>query len=192
MATLADLLSEHGSPMTQEEAFARYLGTGLDFVMTDAQERQGIELRPSFKEDFFNQLFTRFKTELVAMPNAGSLLAHLTHDGHSIGIASSGSRQRVELGLSTTGLSEWFDPAQITTIEEVTQGKPHPDLFLTAAQKALSEPNTCIAIEDSPFGVMAAKKAGMKVIGLAGATPAGNLQDADWVIEDLSEVKPLL
>jgi HAD superfamily hydrolase (TIGR01509 family) len=192
MATLADLLAQHDAPITTDEAFARYLGTGLDFVITDAQERHGIELKPTFKDDFFTQLFKRFRSELVAMPNAGLLLEYLTHRGHPIGIASSGSRQRVELGLATTGLAAWFDPDQITTIEEVVQGKPHPDLFLAAAEKSQTHPELCIAIEDSPFGVTAAKSAGMKVIGLAGATPAEKLKDADWVVTDLAEVKPLL
>jgi HAD superfamily hydrolase (TIGR01509 family) len=192
MATLAELLSEHGSPITQQEAFARYLGTGLDFVMTDAQERYSIELRPSFKDDFFERLFARFTNELVAMPNADSLLAYLSQAGHRLGIASSGSRQRVALGLSTTGLSGWFDPTQITTIEEVAQGKPHPDLFVAAASKSGTDPKFCLAIEDSPFGVTAAKRAGMKVVGLAGATPAEKLIEADWVVHDLLDVQSLL
>lgn len=192
MATLADLLAQHDAPITPDEAFARYLGTGLDFVITDAQERHGIELRPSFREDFFAQLFERFRSELVAMPNAGLLLEYLTQRGHPVGIASSGSRQRVELGLATTGLEGWFDPGQITTIEEVAQGKPHPDLFIAAAEKSQTDPRFCIAIEDSPFGVTAAKTAGMKVIGLAGATPAEKLEDADWVVTDLADIKPLL
>lgn len=192
MASLADLLSRHGSSITEDEAFSRYLGTGLDFVITDAHKRYGIELPPTFKDEFFAQLFARFATDLVAMPNAGSLLAHLTELGQPLGIASSGSARRVELGLSTTGLNKWFDPEQITTIEEVALGKPHPDLFLEAARKSQTDPEFCLAIEDSPFGVKAAKRAGMKVVGLAGATPANKLQEADWVINDLNEIKLLI
>ena len=107
-------------------------------------------------------------------------------------IASSGTRARVDLGLGTTELSKWFDPDQITTIEDVARGKPEPDLFLKAAERALVDPRDCLAIEDSPHGVDSAKRAGMQVIALTSTMPADALTRADWVASDLIEITSLV
>lgn len=192
MSTLASLITEAGVPMSEQDAFAKYLGTGLNFVLDDAKQRLGLDLGDDFHDRFFDRLFERFRNELIAIPNAELTLEYLHDIDVPVAIASSGTRARVDLGLSTTDLAKWFNPQQITTIEDVARGKPEPDLFLKAAERASVRPEDCLAIEDSPHGVDSAKKAGMQVIALTSTMPAEALTAADWVTSDLIDITTLL
>jgi HAD superfamily hydrolase (TIGR01509 family) len=90
------------------------------------------------------------------------LLRLLRAAGWSVGIASGSSRESV---LSTMGaLGIEADIADvIVTADDVTQGKPHPDLFLLSAERLGVSPERCLVVEDSVVGVQAAQAAGMKV-----------------------------
>jgi HAD superfamily hydrolase (TIGR01509 family) len=192
MELLAELATNHGKSTSIEEAFTRYLGTSLDFVIDDlAQFGASVDVTRIHKE-FHDELYVRFRKSLQPIPGIHDLLTALLREQRSIAIASSGERARVELGTTTTGLRDFFDSAAITTREDVSRGKPHPDLFLLAAQRAGMAPEDCIVIEDSTHGVEAAKRAGMRVIGLAYRTPAAALNDADWVVSDAKDIHPLL
>ncbi|WP_425612506.1 HAD-IA family hydrolase [Xanthomonas prunicola] len=73
----------------------------------------------------------------------------------------------MRLCLQVTGLAGHFG-AHIYTAEQVARGKPAPDLFLLAAARMQVEPASCLVIEDSPSGVLAACAAGMQVWGFTG------------------------
>jgi beta-phosphoglucomutase-like phosphatase (HAD superfamily) len=76
----------------------------------------------------------------------------------------------------------------------VPNGKPAPDLFLHAARTLGADPARCAVVEDSRFGVEAARAAGMRVFGYAGGlTPAERLEGASTtVFEDMRELPALL
>ncbi len=73
---------------------------------------------------------------------------------------------------------------------DFTQGKPHPEIFLTAAAMLGVPPERCVVIEDAPSGVQAAKAGGMRCIGVARRGDAALLYGAgaDWVVTSLDEV----
>ncbi|KPK59258.1 MAG: hypothetical protein AMK73_08730, partial [Planctomycetes bacterium SM23_32] len=71
---------------------------------------------------------------------------------------------------------------------DVQQGKPHPEVFLRAAQGIGVEPRRCLVIEDVPAGVQAAHAAGMKCLALTTTHPAGALRAADLVLDGLEGV----
>lgn len=192
MRIIAQMLTHHGLATTLDEAFERYLGTGLDFVTNDLQENGYVVDVPTFSDKFHEQLFNGFRTELQAIPGIPELLKRLHVTKVPIAIASSGERQRVELGITSAGLAEHFPSHSITTREDADRGKPHPDLFLAAARKAQMTPDRCLVIEDSAHGVEAARRAAMPVIGLAYRTPRGKLTDADWVVGDGFELHEVL
>ena len=120
------------------------------------------------------------------------LLEQLLALGIPCVIASSGSSQRVDLGITTTGLVEFFPDDVITTRDHVERGKPFPDLFLLAAERAGIDPARCLVIEDSPHGVDAAHRAGMRVVGLSFRTPVARLTGADWIVTDAADILPLI
>jgi beta-phosphoglucomutase-like phosphatase (HAD superfamily) len=77
-------------------------------------------------------------------------------------VASNGQRNNVMATLQAVGLLPLFDA--VATIEDVTRGKPAPDLFLAAARKLGISPEECVVLEDSDEGLEAAARAGMRVV----------------------------
>lgn len=192
MELLADLATRHGKPTTVDAAFDTYLGTSLDYVIDDIRAHGATLDSDRVHREFHTALYERFRTSLQPIPGMHELLTSLREAEVRIAIASSGERDRVELGTTTTGLRKFFETAAITTREDASRGKPHPDLFLVAAERGGVDPVACIVIEDSAHGVEAAKRAGMTVIGLAYRTPAVALADADWVVSDVRDMHALL
>jgi len=95
------------------------------------------------------------------------------------------------------GIAKYFD--RIVSYEDVTHGKPAPDIFLLAARLANARPTECIVVEDSVTGTTAAVAAGIRSIGFTGthAHPQDHAQDllgigADVSINHMRELIPLL
>ncbi|WP_377047536.1 HAD family hydrolase [Roseibacillus persicicus] len=79
-------------------------------------------------------------------------------------IATGGSRLVAEKTLQVLGLSDLFD--EVVTADDVTNGKPDPEVFLQAAERIGIEPTKCVAFEDAAPGIMAAQLAGMQVVAV--------------------------
>lgn len=105
-------------------------------------------------------------------------------------LATSAPRGNVDLFLEVTRSQHFF--VAVVTMEEVTRGKPDPEVFLTAAQRAGIEPQHCVVFEDAPAGVVGAKRAGMKCIGTTACGYHSDAQlkeaGADLVIDSLRAV----
>jgi len=83
-------------------------------------------------------------------------------------VASSSSLERIKFSLGVTGIIKYFPEADIFSSSMVKRGKPAPDLFLYAAKTMDLEPQHCVVVEDSPYGVQGGIAAGMQVIGYTG------------------------
>jgi len=77
-------------------------------------------------------------------------------------IATGGSRVVAEKTLQAVGISDLFD--EVVTANDVTCGKPAPDIFIEAASRLEVDPVKCLVLEDAPAGIMAAQNAGMEVV----------------------------
>ena len=110
------------------------------------------------------------------------LLDDLDKAGLPCAVASSSSAEMISLILSKTGLGGYF--MEIVSGEDVSNGKPAPDIFLEAARRLGLEPASCVVIEDSPHGIKGAKAAGMGTVGLKNPN-SGNqdLSSADLVVD---------
>ncbi|PAY06268.1 hydrolase [Bradyrhizobium sp. UFLA03-84] len=84
-------------------------------------------------------------------------------------IASSSSMERLQLCLSVLGLEAEFD-GRVFSADMVARGKPHPDIFLLAAEQLGAKPSACLVIEDTAGGIRGAVAAGMTAIGLCAAS----------------------
>jgi beta-phosphoglucomutase family hydrolase len=113
-----------------------------------------------------------------------SLLRELEEAQLALGIASSGSRSRIDFLLRQLELKKHF--RVVVTGDEVQHGKPHPAVFLKAAQDLQMHPSELIAFEDAISGVRAAKSAGMICVGIADADRTSALLDAgaEFVVSD--------
>ena len=74
------------------------------------------------------------------------------------------------------------------TAEDVSRTKPHPDIFLRAAQKLGLDPAECVVVEDAPNGILAAKAAGMRCLAVAQTFAEDKLTGADVVRPAMAEV----
>jgi HAD superfamily hydrolase (TIGR01509 family) len=104
-----------------------------------------------------------------------------------LGIASSSSRDWVLGHLARFGLDCQFD--SIRCADDVEHAKPEPDLYLAVLSALALEADEAVALEDSPNGVMAAKRAGLFCIAVPNAlTVQLPLDQADWKLRSLAEI----
>jgi HAD superfamily hydrolase (TIGR01509 family) len=112
-----------------------------------------------------------------------------------LAIASGSLQAEIEHLLRKLSLREKF--AVLATADDCQRSKPDPEIYLKALSRLrelppLHEPllqaGECLAIEDAPFGVVAAHAAGMKCLALAHSRPQSELQHADWVARQFADV----
>ena len=118
---------------------------------------------------------------IVAVPGAAALLTALAGVPHAL--VTSASDQLARTRMAAAGLPV---PAVAVTAERVTASKPDPEGFLVAAANLGLTPGACVVLEDSAVGIEAARRAGMRVVGVgAGAAAHG----PDWTVRDLTEIR---
>jgi HAD superfamily hydrolase (TIGR01509 family) len=159
----AERISALGLPTTYEDCVRDFLGLGMPATLRILAERLGRPLPDGWEEELEAAVHDAFRREL--RPVAG-VEAALDKIDLPTCIASSGSQEKMRLTLGLTGLRERF-AGRIFSATEVERGKPAPDLFLHAAAAMKVEPERCVVVEDSPFGVAGAVAAGMAALGYA-------------------------
>jgi beta-phosphoglucomutase len=117
------------------------------------------------------------------LPGVLRWLRHLHAHGWRQAIASSAPRLNVDAVVEALGIARFFDA--IVSAEDVHRGKPDPQVFLVAAEKLGVHPARCVVVEDAPAGTEAARRAGMRAIGVLNSH--GELQ-ADIVVRSLEEL----
>jgi HAD superfamily hydrolase (TIGR01509 family) len=137
--------------------------------------------------DAKERLYRRLVREggLKPLSGAREWIDRLASDGWRQAIASSAPRENVDTMLAVLGLAASFQA--IVSAEDVTLGKPDPQVFLTAAERLGSAPAQSIVVEDAPAGVEAARRAGMPSIGVR---RNGSPLDADLAVASLADVPP--
>lgn len=101
---------------------------------------------------------------LAPLPGAAEWVERLHREGWRQAVASSAPRANVDTVLDALGLSRWFGAT--VSAEDVTAGKPDPQVFLVAASRLGAEARSCLVVEDAAAGIEAARRAGMKSIGV--------------------------
>jgi beta-phosphoglucomutase len=114
------------------------------------------------KEEVYRDLIRTKGLDLL--PGAAYWLERLKAEGWRQALATSAPRGNIDAVFAALGLEKFFDA--VISSEEVKAGKPEPDVFLAAAARMDVAPPDCIVIEDAPAGVEAARRAGMKSIGV--------------------------
>ncbi len=132
-----------------------------------------------------NELYCNFLKELTTdniLPGVIELIKSFKQHHIKVGIGS--SSKNAKLILEQVGLIHEFDT--IIDGSMVENSKPAPDIFLLGAKRLNINPKDCLVIEDAESGVKAAKRAGMKCIGVGNPS---NLSEADLVINSLSNLR---
>ena len=121
---------------------------------------------------------------LTVLPGAAVWLQRLRASGWKQAIASSAPRANIPVMLGPLGGEAVFDA--IVSAEDVTTGKPDPQVFLTAADRLGVPPSRCVVVEDAAVGIEAARRAGMRCIGVNRSTPLV----ADLSVTSLADLSP--
>ncbi|MGI8891120.1 MAG: HAD family hydrolase [Chthoniobacterales bacterium] len=147
----------------------------------DPDEVESLTFR---KEELYREIVGQ--TEIAALPGVARWLQSLREADVPCAVASSTHRLNIEVILDRIGLTDAF--RVIVSAEDVSQGKPHPEVFLKAAEKLLLAPTRCVVFEDAHVGIAAAKAANMKVIAVTTTHAAEQLSGADLVVSRLDEL----
>ena len=127
----------------------------------------------------------------IPLPGAVEAVRMANSAGLRVGIASSSSRSIIDAVVGRLGIASLVRAT--CTADDETLGKPDPAVYLTAARRLGAEPHECVAVEDSPFGVVSAKRAGMICVAVrTDAVDPAAVGDADVLIDSLLEFTPEL
>jgi HAD superfamily hydrolase (TIGR01509 family) len=187
----AELLAELGWPLSQAEIVERFMGRTTEYMDEAIEAQLGSRLPGDWRDQFQRRYREAFAAELVPVDG---VLDALDQIAVPTCVASSGSHDKLRFTLGHTGLYERFE-GRIFSGYEVANGKPAPDLFLHAAARMGAEPARCAVVEDTLYGVLAARAAGMRVFGYAGGglTPPERLEGEGTVVfQDMRELPRLL
>lgn len=147
----------------------------------DAPSIRSLSLR---KEELYREIIRSEGIE--PLPGVRTWLERLRDAGIPCAIGSSTHRENIDMCLTLFGFTDFF--RGIVTSEDVSRGKPEPDVFLKAAEKVGAAPGRCVVFEDAPVGIQAGLAGGMKVVGVAGTHPEATLKGAHRIVSRLDEL----
>lgn len=144
------------------------------------------DLVQSDRDEYYNSILNNAEY-IIAMEGAVSLIQELYSKNLKLCLASSSPLMVIDLVLKTLKVDKMF--SQVVTGDDVEKSKPSPDIFLKSAELLEVNPEDCIVFEDSKNGVLAAKSAGMKCVGVYNEH-SGNqdLSSADIIIKSLKDL----
>ena len=191
LATWEMVMARRGVQLDQA-AIDAMLGRRLDDTARALIERFGLSDDPvALGMEKTDLQIEQLDGNVPAMPGLLELIDALEARGVKRAVASSGLRRYVHAVLHLIGLAGRFDA--VVTGDDVANGKPAPDVFLRAAGRLGVPPAACLALEDAPNGIAAAKAAGMACIAVPNAfTRALDLSGADLVLPSLLAVRDAL
>jgi HAD superfamily hydrolase (TIGR01509 family) len=190
---LNEALAELGLQISLQESTDRFTGLSMPSCIGLAEKMLGKKLPPNFVSELERRTEQVFRQSLRPVAGIADLLEIVQAP---VCVASSGSHAKIRNSLELTGLRPWFPEAAIFSAEDVTRGKPAPDLFLFAASRSGFPTERCVVIEDSVPGVRAGIAAGMRVfgygertsprqLGAAGATVFTRMHELADLLADL-------
>ena len=160
---LAQVLTENGMPTTVEESFEHYMGRAWADNAAAIEARWGkseVDLRARIRA----LGRARMDAELQLIPGVTDFVGNLGATPRAI--ASSSQLEWITSRLAQFEFAAAFGAHVFSAAVHVTRGKPHPDIYLHAAEALGANPARVVVVEDSPTGVKAGVAAGMTVIGL--------------------------
>lgn len=136
------------------------------------------------KEEIYRELIRHDGT--APLPGVIEWLNALRFANIPCAVGSSTPRANIECVIDKLELRDFF--RTLVTGEDVTHGKPNPEVFLIGARRLGVQPGNCVVFEDAHVGLEAARAGGMKVVGVATTHPAESLRDADRVVQRMDEL----
>jgi len=183
-----EMLAEEEGLHLPEDHFVKGFGKVNKFIIPnllnwtqDPDEIARLDLR---KEELYRELIR--ESGIEELPGARTLLEALKEAGIPAVVGSSTPRTNLEVALEVLKLEEYFK--DLVSANDVTHGKPNPEVFLKAAGKIHCEPARCVVFEDSLHGIEAGMTGGMQVVAVATTHTQDELTHAHKVVHRLTDL----
>lgn len=174
-----------------------HLPNGNSFIQTARYFKDRFGLKDSVQsimEEWTRMVTYHYNNDVRLKPGAAELLKILSQKGIVIGLGTSNSLPLATAVLTQNGVWHYFEVA--VTGEQVSMGKPFPDIYLECAKRLQIDPADCIVVEDTLSGIRAAKAAGMRAIAIFDEDSLAQkeqiMKEADFYCEDYSQIGALL
>jgi len=166
---------------------------GMSFSETAVYFKERFDLPLSLDEIkaiWVKMSIDKYRHEVPLKPGVLEFLKYCKENGIRTGIGTSNGSEIVDAVLTSLKVKEYFDV--VVTACEVAHGKPEPDIYLEVARRLGVEPSCCMVFEDVPAGILAGKRAGMRVCAVEDAFSTGMREEkmelADFYIDDYNEL----
>ena len=181
-----DVMAEEGSPVTHDQ-FVQSFGKRNDLILTGWL---GADADPERMRRLSDEKEARFRALVRAhgiepLPGVREWVRRLHGEGWLQAIATSAPRLNLETMVDALQMRPFFGAT--VAAEDVTHGKPDPEVFLVAALRLRADPPRSIVIEDAPIGIEAGRRAGMRTVGVS---LMHTLPAADVYVGTLPELLP--
>ncbi len=179
------LAEECGGTVTEEqfsETFGRQNRDIVPILFGPVSETRMQQLADR-KEELYRDII---RCDPPIIQGAVELVRNLHEAGVALAVGSSGPAENIDLVLSSMGVKEHI--SVVVSGDDVTRGKPDPQVFTTAADRLGIGPSRCVVIEDAPVGVEAAKAAGARAVAVLLYHRAEAFDGADLVVQRLADL----
>ena len=175
-----DFFQKNGFPVTMDDMIKL---TGSPVAKLVDYVLQAYGQKDKERAQLITGLMDYAVSEILAakplLPNVKDVLAQLKQQGIKMAVASASPRNMLQGIVDSCGIAEYFD--YLASAEELDYNKPHPAVYLHAAQQLGVNPTECFAVEDSVLGMISGKAASMKTVVI----PAqAEWDDSRWALAD--------
>ncbi|MBD8891494.1 HAD-IA family hydrolase [Roseibium litorale] len=190
---LAKIITELGFPITAHECQARFMGRTLESVKELVEELCAVKLAEDWPDYIRMRDLEAFARGVDPIPGITAVLDDLDRRGVPYCVGSSGKYEKMRMTLGSSGLLPRLE-GKLYSAQDCAHGKPAPDVFLLAAKGMGKDPGSCVVIEDSVPGLMAARSAGMRGFGYTADPHCDRkaMADAGGTLFDRMEALPEL
>ncbi len=178
-------LQKMGKTISEEEFNAHLNGrTNKDAVEYIYGRKMSEEESTKYtleKEALYREIYKPFIKPVTGLIN---FLEILNQKNIPMAIATSGIQPNIDFMFENIPIKKYFK--EIVNSSHITNGKPHPEIYLKVASLLNVPPKNCLVFEDAVVGINSAKAAGMKVIAVATTQTKEELSIADMIVDDFN------
>lgn len=181
------MFKEHGISVTRED-FIPFIGTGENSYLGNVAKKYRFPIDINRDKARTYKIYARIAPQhLRILPGVRSFIRECKKKKLRLAVATSADEVKMTINLKAAGLYTGIFDTSVNGLE-VVHKKPHPEIYLKAAEKLNVEPSACLVVEDAVNGIEAARAAGAKCLAVTNSFSATELAKADWIVDNLSEV----
>ncbi|MBN2613329.1 MAG: HAD-IA family hydrolase [Bacteroidales bacterium] len=181
------MFHEHGITVSRED-FKPFIGTGENRYLGGVAEKYGFAIDIERDKARTYEIYAQIAPEkLKILPGVKAFIKKCKSKKLKLAVATSADEIKMTVNLKAAGLFNGVFDVTVNGLEVINK-KPHPEIYLKAAEKLNVEPFECLVVEDAVNGVEAAKSAGALCLAVTTSFAPSELTKADWIVKNLRYV----